>query len=851
MKGKQMSLNVRTSSDIKKWLIEEIAARLELVPEEIETGEPFINFGLDSAEAVMLSGDLAEWLGQEVSPTIFWDFPCIEELAISLSNGDNEDCKINFTADKKVQISKEPIAIVGIGCRFPRAKNPREFWDLLKEGKDAISDFPIERLKLINQYKGEHFGIRRGGYVENIELFDYSFFKITKREATRMDPQQRMLLEVTWEAFEDAGINPEKIRGTKTGVFIGTSNSDYGRMQITQSQDPHIYAVTGTALSIAANRISYFFDLHGPSMAIDTACSSSLVAIHYACQSIWQGDSTLAVVGGANLILSPEITSSFANAGMLAGDDCCKTFDARADGYVRGEGVGVVILKSFSQAICDEDDIYAVIHGSAVNQDGRTNGLTAPNQQSQEEVLLAAYKNAGISPTDVDYIEAHGTGTYLGDPIEAKALGKVLSQGRNAENYCCLGSVKTNIGHLESAAGIAGLIKVALSIKHKQIPPHLNFAEPNPNIPFEELLLQVPTKLQSWPDVNKNIAGISSFGFGGTNAHVVLGGIFPGNSCTFLDQTTSDQPVLFPLSAKGRDALVTIASRMRDYLLYSSAEEERLEDISSTLIHQRKHHETRLAVVGRSKEEVAKKLEEYVKNKMIENLDNSKEVVFVFPTRMPIWSQDKDFWILQEAVFRESLIETDRLIQKQVGYSIWNQLFVNRNTTWEGSSEQLKFTLFALQVALVDLWNYWGINPVSFIGIGLGEISGSYATGLLTLQEAIHRVLSMDDRAVHSDYVSLSVEQQLQTWVSKRDAIYLEISPEPLLDQENMVDRLEGKSALLLRCSFQDKTVMLESLGHLYTRGYPIETISLNQKRRANVHLPEYAWQSTKCWFGI
>ena len=358
-----------------------------------------------------------------------------------------------------------------------------------------------------------------------MDEFDADFFGVSPREATPMDPQQRLLLEVAWEALEDAGQAPERLAGSATGVFVGIATNDYGRLGRGDDQPGEVYRITGNAASIAANRLSYLFDFRGPSLAIDTACSSSLVAVHLACQSLRSGESTLALAGGVNLILSPAIADSFRQAGMLAPDGRCKTFDARADGYVRGEGAGVVVLKPLAQALADGDSIYAVIRGSAVNQDGRTNGLTAPSRQSQEAVLRAAYRQAGIAPGQVDYVEAHGTGTYLGDPIELKALGAVLAEGRPAGRRCLVGSVKTNIGHLEAAAGIAGLIKTALGLKHRAIPPHLHFHEPNPQIPFAELPIEVPCALRPWAGEGPVFAGVSSFGFGGTNAHVVLEGV--------------------------------------------------------------------------------------------------------------------------------------------------------------------------------------------------------------------------------------------------------------------------------------------------------------------------------------
>jgi acyl transferase domain-containing protein len=457
-----------------------------------------------------------------------------------------------------------------------------------------------------------------------VDQFDPHFFGISPREAARMDPQQRLLLEVALEALEDAGQVRERLAGTATGVFIGISNNDYGRMQFSDPSLIDAYAGTGNALSIAANRLSYLNDFRGPSIAIDTACSSSLVAVHLACRSLWTGESTLALAGGVNLILSPAISINFSKAGVMAPDGRCKTFDAQANGYVRSEGGGLVVLKPLAQAIADADPIYAVIRGSAINQDGRSNGLMAPNPLAQEAVLREAYRRAGVSPGRVQYVEAHGTGTYLGDPIEAKALGAVLAIDRLPGHPCAIGSVKTNIGHLEAAAGIAGLIKVALALKHRELPPSLHFHEANPNIPFATLPLRVQTEFGPWPaQAGDAIAGVSSFGFGGTNAHVVLAEApqvdsvlknadrAPENLTENLDGPRSSY--VLPLSARSTGALESLVQAYRDLLVdgYSTPS---LRDICYTASVRRSHHEHRLALVGSSTDQLADGLEAFLRS---------------------------------------------------------------------------------------------------------------------------------------------------------------------------------------------------------------------------------------------
>src|SRR5208282_353836 len=500
------------AATIQAWLVSRLSELLEIEASEVNVGEPFASYGLGSTELVGLSGDLAQWLGRQLPAELAYEFPTIEALARRLADS-SSSLQPAAEASRVREANAEAIAIIGIGCRFPGARDARAFWNLLRNGVDAIREVPAERFNLHDFFDPDPAApgkivTRWGGFIEQVDQFDAHFFGISPREAARMDPQQRLLLEVSWEALEDAGQVREQLAGTSIGVFIGISNNDYGRTQFSDFRRIDAYAGTGNALSIAANRISYSFDFRGPSIAIDTACSSSLVAIHLACSSLRNHESTLAIAGGVNLILSPAITMNFTKAGVMAPDGRCKTFDAGANGYVRSEGAGLVVLKPLPRALADGDPIYAVIRGSAVNQDGRSNGLMAPNPLAQESVLREAYRSAGVSPGDVDYVEAHGTGTLLGDPIEAKALGRVLAEGRAVGRLCAIGSVKTNIGHCEAAAGVAGLIKVALALKHSEIPASLHFQEPNPHIPFDELPLRVQTSLSPWSsDSGPRLAG--------------------------------------------------------------------------------------------------------------------------------------------------------------------------------------------------------------------------------------------------------------------------------------------------------------------------------------------------------
>jgi acyl transferase domain-containing protein len=511
-------------------------------------------------------------------------------------------------ATSKIDPHSQTIAIVGMGCRFPGAQSLDSFWKLLRNGEEAIRNIGPERLQRHASPFTPEAAAERGGFLDNIAVFDARFFGISRREAVRMDPQQRILLEVAWEALQDAGQLIGQLAGTQTGVFIGVSSQDYSSIQ---SNSVHRDFVSlDSSPWVVANRLSHLFGLRGPSMAIDTAGSSSLVAIHLACQSLRNKECSIALAGGVNVILSSITTAGLAAKGLLAPDGCCKSFDARANGYVRGEGAGVVVLKTLSQAKADGDRIYALIRGSANNHDGSTNGLLAPSRESQESLLRAAYRNAGIAPREVQYAEAQSAGTLLGDLIEAKALGAVFSVERAAEQPCLIGSVKTNIGHLEAAAGVASLIKVALSLHHDELPPSLHFQDPNPQIAFDKLKLQVAQALTPWlRSSSSRIAGISSFGLGGTNAHVVLEEP-PAQEQLAGDSETSWY--ILPLSAKNSEARVLHAENYRSFLQTNATVS--LRDVCYTAGARRDHFAHRLAIVGRSSTEMVQQLGGFVED---------------------------------------------------------------------------------------------------------------------------------------------------------------------------------------------------------------------------------------------
>ena len=425
----------------------------------------------------------------------------------------------------------EPIAVIGMACRFPGGvSTPAAFWRFLCAGADARREWPRDRWDMDSYYDPDpdrpgKIYVRHGYFLDEIDRFDPQFFGISPREAHRLDPQQRLLLELAWEALEHAGLPPDRLVGSRTGVFVGIGQNDFAQLQLNGGDPARVTALdgTGNGFCFAAGRLSYVLGLNGPNLAVDTACSSSLVAVHLACQSLRAGESDLILAGGVQLILSPEVTLFLSRAKALSPEGRCKTFDVSADGYARGEGGGMVILKRLADAVRDGDRILALIRGSAVNHDGRSSGLTVPNLQAQESVIRDALHHARLSPVGMDFLETHGTGTALGDPIEVKALAAALCDGRSPDHRLWLGAVKANIGHLEAAAGIAGLIKVVLCLQHRQIPPQLHFKTPNPRIPWDTLPIGIPTHLQPWPDHAKShLAGLSSFGISGTNAHVIL-----------------------------------------------------------------------------------------------------------------------------------------------------------------------------------------------------------------------------------------------------------------------------------------------------------------------------------------
>ncbi len=660
--------------------------------------------------------------------------------------------KMQKKLDEYERRSNEPIAIVGIGCRAPGGVHDAEsFWQLLRNGVDAITEVPQERWNL-----NEHFDAdkdapgkmytRYGGFLADIDKFDALFFGITPREAVSMDPQQRLLLETSWEALEHAGQTKERLLNSRTGVFMGVCFNEYAQKHLYSGDTTMIdgYCFTGIAQSVLTGRLSYCLGLQGPSLAIDTACSSSLVTVHLACQSLRNRESDMALAGGVNLMLTPENTIYFCKVGAMSPDGRCKTFDAAANGYVRGEGCGVVVLKRLSDALTDGDNILALIRGSAVNQDGRSNGLTAPNGPAQEAVIRAALANANAKPEQVSYIEAHGTGTPLGDPIEVRALGNVYREGRDANAPLFIGSVKTNFGHLEGAAGVMGLIKTVLAMQHEEIPPHLHFKQLNPLISLDEIPARIPTQLTAWPASNgARFAGVSSFGISGTNAHVILQGAKDDN-----EEKEPNRPLplaschLLPLSAHTPEVLQALARSYQSFLPQALSS---LPHACFTASVRRSHHEYRIAFAGKDKDELLAQLEAFLKGEKRAGRKESEEarkLAFVFSGQGPQWFAMGRQLLQASSAFRAKIEECDMLLRAHASWSLLEELQREENSSRLDQTEIAQPAIFALQVALAEMWRSWGIVPETVVGHSVGEVAAAHVAGALSLADAVRVIMS-------------------------------------------------------------------------------------------------------------
>jgi myxalamid-type polyketide synthase MxaE and MxaD len=633
-----------------------------------------------------------------------------------------------------------PVAIVGMGCRYPGAPDIGAFWDMLVNGRDAITEAPKSRWDVEAVYDADpaapgKMSSRKGGFLPHLEEFDAAFFGITPREAPYVDPRQRLMLEIAWEALEDAGIPPCSLAGSQTGVFIATLTSDYSDILMRDLRRAEAYSGPGTANCVIANRISYFLDLHGPSITLDTACSGSLIALHMACESLRGGECSLALAGGVSVNLLARSNVFFTKAGALSPDGRCNTFDEHANGMIRSDGAGMLALKLLPEALAAGDPIVAVIRGSALNHDGRSNGIMAPNGEAQKAVLREAYRRAGISPAEVQYVEAHGTGTRLGDPIEVRALGEVLAPGRADGQRCVLGSVKTNIGHSESAAGVAGVIAASLAIRHGVLPPTVHFARPNPLIPFDELPFEVRRQAGPWPQEQaRRIAGVSGFGFGGSNAHVVLEAV-PADR---PEPPQIDPPYLLPVSARSPQALRALAATYRERL---GSDSPTPGAICCTAAARRSHHGFRLAVTGDSAGDLHRNLDRWLAGAEGSlNQPDGGRLAFVFSGQGSHWPGMGRGAYTRYAVFREALEQSSRLFAACAGWSLVDELGKGEGESRLHNTDFAQPAIFAVEVALAALWRSWGIVPDVVVGHSLGEAAAAVAAGALSLEDGVRVV---------------------------------------------------------------------------------------------------------------
>ncbi|GAA1003111.1 hypothetical protein Aple_002640 [Acrocarpospora pleiomorpha] len=638
--------------------------------------------------------------------------------------------------DSSSGVRVEPVAVVGIGCRFPGdADSPEGFWDLLCDGRNTTRPLPAERWRPYENRSPEYaaalrHAVRHGSFLSDIEGFDAEFFGLSPREAELMDPQQRILMETAWEALEHAGLPPRELAGTDTGVFIGICTDDYGRRLLEDLPQIEAWTGIGAATCAVANRISYSLDLRGPSMAVDTACSASLVALHLAAQSLRLGESDVALAGGVNLLATPGETLTLGAAGALAPDGRSKSFDATADGYGRGEGCGVIVLKRLSDARRDGDRILALVIGSAVNQDGHTNGIMAPCGAAQEHVMVRACRQAGISPATVDYIEAHGTGTRLGDPLEAGALSSVYGTGRPPGDPCLIGSVKSNIGHLEGAAGIAGVIKAVLALGRGEIPPSV-LTTPTPAIAWETSGLRVVTERSAWPDRDHpSRAGVSSFGYGGTVAHILLEQAPPAPEEPRGEGTGQR---LFPLSAASETALRQYAGTLADRL-----DGLDLASVGHTLALRRSHLGRRAVVIAADRDELTANLRRLAEDLPAEAVLTGD--VLPVPGPGPVWvfsgqgcqwrGMGRDL-LATEPEFAALVDEVEPIFAAEIGFS-------PRQVLAEGDLDRIdrvQTMIFVMQLGLARLWSAYGVVPKAVIGHSVGEIAAAVTAGAMSISD--------------------------------------------------------------------------------------------------------------------
>lgn len=802
-------------------------------------------------------------------------------------------------------VQKEPIAIIGMGCRFPGAENPQAFWDLLCAGKEAIQEIPENRWDLWQLYDRDpsqpgKIMSRWAGLLEQIDQFDWRAFHLLPKEVKHMDPQQRLLHEVTWEALEDAGIPFKQLTGSNTGVFIGIGWSDYLRLLSRNWALLDGYVPMGNANCFAANRLSYLFDLQGPSMALDAGCSSSLAALYAGCQSLWTGETNIAIVGGVNILLSPDATIMLSKAELLSPDGHCKALDAQADGFVRAEGGAVIILKPISH-IQETDRVYALIRNVQIQHNGHNEWIISSSQRALERLLRSTYSQIGLSSQDIDYIELHGTGFLRGDAIEVGAIAAVITeQGKWRKHPCYIGSVKTNIGHLEAASGMAGLIKSILAIYNRAIPPTINVREVNPALPLTEHNLMANDRLRAWPERQQPArAGITTLGFAGAIAHAVVEEFIPRKEPS-SEQRTEQQLQLLPLSARTKEALQANVTAFIAFCRQKTTATD-WHDICYTAAVRRTHHEYRLALLAQSQQEAASLLDRFIHGQTHPRISSGKvlepsqrKLTFLFAHKISTNVVNKIVsFYQQEQTFQRHVKKYDRLFYDYAHTSPLEELLIKSSNSNKIDNISIPL-LFIIQTALAATWSSWGIIPQTIIGEGNGKMAAAFCAGLLTIEQVLASICSLPDISENPETLQqagllenlptannpitfyaldngLAEEQQLAL-CGQQEHIVLDIPPhimERMTANGNntlleigpptglsaaFLAKLEHQkfngTAFASLCYDEDVfTTYLQIARYLYTLGYPVHwSATYPEKEHHLVSLPTYQWQRERLW---
>ncbi len=750
------------------YLRDAVAEVTRIDPTEIREEAGLFDLGMDSLMAVELRRRLERAVGKELPATLAMDYPRITDVArflvddvLSLSAPASAAAAAEPAAVARSATTThtdEPIAIVSLACRFPGAPDPEAYWELLSGGVDAIREIPDDRFDVDEYYDPDpeapgKIYTRYGGFLDTIDRFDPEFFGISPREAVWMDPQQRLMLEIVWEGLERAGYSPASLRGSRSGVFVGVAANEYSQLLAANSVDTiEAHFITGNSLNVIAGRVAFALGLEGPAMAVDTACSASLVAVHQACQALHSGDCDLALAGGVNVLLSPASIIAASRARMLSADGRCKTFDGAANGYARSEGCGVLVLKRLSDAERDGDPVLAVIKGTAVNQDGASSGLTVPNGGAQQRLIATTLARAGVAGRDVDYLEAHGTGTSLGDPIEVQAAAAVYGADRDPDRPLLIGSVKTNIGHLESAAGIAGLIKVVLSLQHGMLPQNLHFANPSPHIPWDSLPVRVVDKAIPWEaDGRPRRAGTSSFGFSGTNAHVLIEEAPSPSAADVSPDGAAPEPAadrepigVLPLSARSSQALVALARRYADWL--DEHPDVDIDDVCYTAGVGRSHFEHRAALVVDSVAGARDLLVGLAENRlgpgaMRGDCADPPKTAWLFTGQGSQYPGMARELFDAEPVFADTVKRCAEAVDGMLPRPLLEVMFGLDNGEDSDAGETLRNTsfaqpaLFAVEMGLARLWQSWGVEPDVVLGHSVGQYAAACVAGVFSLED--------------------------------------------------------------------------------------------------------------------